>query len=430
MSHQFTYLDKKRTLVKKKPTDAHWYFAPRWGDRDQKVWHCLKDKETGRALTLVEAEAAAKTLILERLKSPTQYDKLREQTKLRGNLTVGSIIDAWVAAGYPIDDGTPRTAEQQQRQADLLPGLLPWWRPKLVSDIAGPLLKQYATWRQANCRKGFTGKRVVDADLTVLSNAFAWSVGNEDGAKTNPFRGRPRFQKAKSVVHCTAYMPSSADELHILCGALMLNADPYDTVAGALLMYLALSGQRPGEGQFLRWDAKYAGQRPEPGHRYTVTLDGTPAELLAVKRLKAGINPAVRVRPALAAFLSHWQPYSQARWRSNYFFPNPADRNKPYDESNGANSRRLAAVATQLQLGERHAHSMRAFYVRVRRSQGADDGTIALELGQGSGARMIVDTYGEAHGIHGDGRFDWLPAAGTVPCWERLPAPTSNIVNL
>jgi integrase len=431
MSHTFQYHDKPWTLFKKKPTDAHYYFAPRWGDRGQKVFHCLKDKTTGRALTPAEAETVAKALILERLKGPTHYDALRDQTKLRGNLTVGQILDEWETAGFPGSDRRPRGAPQQKRQKDLLPALGRWWRPRLLNTIKGPTLGDYAEWRRANCRKGFSGDRVIDLDLNVLSCAFDWAVAT-GRAEQNPFKDRPRFQHSDDITHSPAYMPQSDEEFHILCGALLLSADPYYVVAGAQLIYLGLTGQRPGEAPYLRWDATFAGSHPEPGHRYPITVEGGKAELLAVHRLKGGINPAVRVRPALGAFLAAWQPYSQARWGSKFYFPNPSDPKTPFAAPNSRQlDKPLTDVATQLKLGERHPHAMRAYYVRVRRSQGADDSTIALELGQGSGAKMIVQTYGEARGIHGDGRFDWLPAGkDVVPCWERLPAPLSNIVHL
>ena len=70
---------------------------------------------------------------------------------------------------------------------------------------------------------------------------------------------------------------------------------------------------------------------------------------------------------------------------------------------------------------------MRAYYVRVRRSQGIDDATIAVELGQGSGPGLVVRTYGERLAIlGGDGLYDWLPADGK-PCWDRLRAPANVI---
>jgi len=46
-----------------------------------------------------------------------------------------------------------------------------------------------------------------------------------------------------------------------------------------------------------------------------------------------------------------------------------------------------------------------AVYVRMRRSQGASDATIAKQFGQRSGPGLIVSTYGGAD-IRGDGRWD------------------------
>jgi hypothetical protein len=47
--------------------------------------------------------------------------------------------------------------------------------------------------------------------------------------------------------------------------------------------------------------------------------------------------------------------------------------------------------------------------VRVRRSQGADDATIAGELGQTTNGKLIRSTYGNPDDMHGGSLFDWLP---------------------
>jgi hypothetical protein len=73
---------------------------------------------------------------------------------------------------------------------------------------------------------------------------------------------------------------------------------------------------------------------------------------------------------------------------------------------------------------------MRAYYVRVRRSQGVDDASIAVELGQGSGAAMIVQNYGQRIAIlGGDGLHDWMPTDPQRIAWALLKSsqPTNVI---
>ena len=80
----------------------------------------------------------------------------------------------------------------------------------------------------------------------------------------------------------------------------------------------------------------------------------------------------------------------------------------------------LKRAATTAGVAEnRRPHAMRAYYVRVRRSMGALDSTIASELGERTGERLIVSTYGDPDGLRGDGKFTWLPASGE-PAWTVL----------
>ena len=64
---------------------------------------------------------------------------------------------------------------------------------------------------------------------------------------------------------------------------------------------------------------------------------------------------------------------------------------------------------------------MRAFYVLIRRSWGIDDGQIAVELGQRSGAGLIATTYGDVppNWRNGGGpKLKWLPKGETA--WAEL----------
>ncbi len=373
-----------------------------------KIDNCpLSTKKLEPAAAVAEAIARLEL----RAQAPGDYSMALETIKARGGRTVGQLAELWKTAHYASPNGVPRTEPQRDRQAAALASSLPWWRDQIVVAITGPTLSEYADWRRMNCRKGDTGNRAIDLELTTLSNLLAWATA-KGHAKRNPFEKRPRFQPAEEVSHCHRAMCASDEELHAVTSLLITSPEVRYMVAGAQLLFSALTGLRPGEPGLLRWNATWADGRPQPGCRYQ-TADG--ATLMAVARLKGGINPALVIHPALAEFLAKWEAACRTRWPdSPWMFPDPAAPQLPYVEPEDKRTRladALDAATDALKLPHRKPHSMRAYYVRVRRSQGTDDARIALELGQGSGPSIVVHTYGESHGIFGDGRFDWRPAA-------------------
>jgi hypothetical protein len=69
------------------------------------------------------------------------------------------------------------------------------------------------------------------------------------------------------------------------------------------------------------------------------------------------------------------------------------------------------------------SHGMRAFYVLVRRSQGATDEQIAWELGHQSNGACIRSTYGgvpENWKNGGGPNLKWLPST-IKPAWQTIP---------
>jgi integrase len=410
----FTVYLRKRDMDRGNGESAQYYFKI-----DNRP---LSTKKIEPAAAIAEAVARLEL----RAKAPGDYSVALETLKARGGRTVGQLADLWVASGYANPNGVPRTRPQAARQAGALKPSLVWWREKIVKAITGPTLSEYADWRRLHSRAGSTGSRVVDMELAVLSSLMHWAVAKGHADK-NPFDKRPRFQPAEEVKHCYRSMCASDEELHQLTGLLISSPVPRLMVAGAQLLFSALTGLRPGEPGLLRWDATWADGRPQPGCRYK-TADG--ATLLAVERLKGGINPAVVIHPALAEYLAKWETACRTRWpQSPWFFPDPADPRQPYVDPEDNRARMaiaLAGATAALKIAHRKPHAMRAYYVRVRRSQGIDDSRIALELGQGSGASIIVQTYGDSHGIFGDGRFDWRPAAAVagapvpVSAWDLL----------
>jgi len=412
--------DRQRPDVDQRP----WYLRPPTGHASGKAWHSLDTADIREA-------AAAARVFLDTWSGNTDRHS-RAQAALAGPAatTVGAIVEEWIAAGCPDRDERPRKAEAAARLAGVVARALPWWGQIAPASIRRETFREFARWRRAraNRNRSQTGDRVIDLELAALSCAGQWAAAVEK-IPANPFRDRPRFHRSEDVSHCNEHRPATDEELHaILAWCWRSDATDAQRVGGAHLAWCALTGQRPGEAGALRTDGTVIGDRRPPGTRWTLK-DGT--DRIAVRRLKNGINPAVRVHAALDGFLARWLAYRTQRWpASPWYFPDPSDPARPFagDDNDTPLNRVLDSATEALGLPHRKPHAMRAFYVRVRRSDGTDDGTIAVELGQGSGPGLVVNTYGRADDILGDGAFDWLPEPG-APAWDLLAEGTaSNVI--
>jgi hypothetical protein len=350
-----------------------------------------------------------------------------DRTRLRAVVTLQQLGQEWIELGLPKPGGRPRSADQQRRLVPFLKAGLTWWGARSPAGIGPKDFEAFGAFKRANARSG-TGERVADLEIVALHGLCAWAVST-GRLQTDPFIGRPQYRAQEDVTHCHEAMPADDEELHRLIGA-MFEAGGQAVVAGAQLVFQAMTGLRPGEPGALRWDAG----PDEPGRRITITRDGAAVTVLRVRRLKGGINPGVRVHDHLDAFLGAWRAYTAVHWpASPWMFPDPVDPTRPlvaFGEASASHLGRLVqATASRLGLPSRKPHGMRAYYVRVRRSQGVDDATIAVELGQGSGPGLVVRTYGERIAIlGGDGLHDWMPAdPATLPCWARLGVPANVI---
>lgn len=431
----FLYPDPKRgpqtwTMVKhardrsRPDVDARpWYLRPPAGHPSKKSWHSLESSDVR------QAERNARTF-LDAWNGDSSRHKWA-QARLSGPalVTVAKLAEEWCSSGCPDADERPRTNDAADRLKDILGRALPWWGPQNPALVTRETLKDYARIRriEAQRRRGQTGDRAIDLELACLSSLGQWAVATGRIA-ANPWAERPRFRRPEDVDHCNEFRPATDEELHAILRWLWNQDSLERRVAGAVLAWCALTGQRPGEVDALRVDGQVIGDRRPPGTRWRMK-DGT--ERIAVHRSKGGINPAVRVHPALDAFLGSWLAYRASQWpKSPWYFPNPhapADALSSLDPLHNA----LGAATAALRLEHRKPHAMRAFYVRCRRSDGIDDATIAVELGQGSGPGLIVTTYGRADDILGDGAFDWLPEAPTTPAWDLLRASApANLVAL
>ena len=395
----------KSLLVRKHPGGKSPFFYVRTLDpkTGRRTWHSLATSDPA------QARARARSEIEKAQAGGDSWTQYRQQVEQRASLTMDALFDEYILAGYPGRDGKPRPPGRQRYLfANFLKSARDWWGPLGISTIKPADVITFLDTRRDCPRSG-------ELQLNTVANVFRWAIraGKID---RNPIAGidAPRHQ----AEHCATMAPESPEELHQLCA--LLFQDEQTAPYGAQLMFQALTGLRPGEPGALRWDAAPG----QPGSITPSIIDGKPIHWLHVRRLKHGINPAVRMHPALECFLAAWRIYSR-RWDSPFYFPDPSKPDRPCCEATRLNTdrrlaRHLARAALQLGIkARRRPHAMRAFYVRVRRSQGHLDDIIASELGERSGAALIVSTYGDAGTIRGDRRFDWLPASAK-PAWHVL----------
>ena len=361
-------------------------------------------------------------------KEPDKFTQLLEASATRSAQTWTHLVSAWVTAGCPHPGGSRRTDTQAQRLIVTLRTALNWWGPRGVAGTRPRDILEFVAAKRAQAGPGHTGERAADLELAALSACCQWALVAEH-IERNPLADRPRFRRAEAVSHCHEHMPRSDEDLHRVCGWLMAQPAPDRVVCGAHLMLCALTGLRPGEPGALLRQPTAASVRPLPGTRYQVTaVSGGTVAKLAVAREKNGQNLAVIVHPALAEFLAAWERWLAAHLPgARYLLPDPDHLEAPLIPFAGARASRLRndldAACRALGIDySLHSHGMRAFYVRVRRAQGADDLTISVELGQGSGGALIRSTYGDGRDVVGDGRFDWMPGpeSDVTVAWTRL----------
>ena len=402
-------------LCKRKKGPASPYYI-RLTVSGKRTWHSLGTANVQEAARRGAEELKASTAGSDR------WAEYRAAVAQRATLTVRSLAGPYLEAGCPDRDGQPRTGRSLTNVSVFLRKALPWWGSRSVAGLKPADVALYADFRHR-------APRACQLEVNALNNVFRWAI-RRGKLHANPLAGAPRIPR--KVRHCCHDMPESDEELHRLCRYLLSRrrSAPF----GAALMFQALTGLRPGEVGALRWDAVGRG----PGARSVTTVEGQRVEWMHVKRCKGGINPAIRMRPLLDAFLRAWRGYTAAHWPANpWMFPHPqAHRLCPAIKEGNSQASRLSrwlnhAVRELGIPGRRRPHAMRAFYVMVRRSQGVLDALIASELGERSGERLIVSSYGDPETIRGDGRLDWLPQYGE-PAWtvlasDALATPTTLI---
>ncbi len=313
--------------------------------------------------------------------------------------TVGLVIEEYRKANYPdkyLNPRTGRTRAAEARHCDLL------------ENVNLPAFDNYREWRLGRSKQG-SGMRTIDCELNTLRNAFRYAL-RRGLVKSNPLTDRPKYQPPKQVTHCREFMPGDATELHNI--ARLLFSFRTSEVLGFQLLFTAYTGQRTCEILKLRRDAT----ADEPGHL------GQDGKCLRVWRAKgqALVNPFCTVHEGLEALLLAHKLWVQRRYPEPvWFFPGRGGEDLV---EKAALAHALRRLREKGQIKRKVTpHGARTFFVTVRRSQGAPDSQIALEIGHTSGGSTLAAVYGGVppDWIRGGGpKMSWLPSGPTA--WSDL----------
>jgi integrase len=330
-------------------------------------------------------------------------------------VTCGDVIRRYQDDDYPDDQRQARPARAHELEARFCTNLLPFWDKVPVDAVTNATCDRYCDYRVKLIRAAQAdraGTRAVDLDLNTLSNAFSWATRCEI-VKSNPVADRPLYHSTSKVRHCRETMPHNSDELHKLA-AVFFARRKNSAVLGWQTLIEGLTGLRTCEALRLRTDAK----PHEPGW---ITEDG---KSLCVRRAKRqhSVNPFCTVTDGLRLALD-----AHAKWKLEHYPDSPWFFPSPDNPSNAAGPTALARALLRLDdKGCGHkvtSHGLRAFYVLVRRSQGATDACIAAELGHQTGGSTVERVYGgiPLNWLNGGGpNLSWLPTG--KPAWTMLGA--------
>jgi hypothetical protein len=301
-----------------------------------------------------------------------------------------------------------RTEYEEKRRVEIL---LRFFRSQRVRDLNPEICSDYAKWRMKRVRIGATGRKSVEHELHTLNNALRHSH-----LSTEPIRHRKAYYRASEARHCRDCSPESGNEFHEIA-KLMLSGNIRGQVLGWQMLFEGMTGVRTRECLALRMDAK---RRSEPGFAES-------GKWLWLKRSKQGVNPFVVLegRPEMKALLTaHRKWHRETFPDSPWYFPSPEDPSNPVTAR--ALVRKLAELHKAGDVARKMtSHGMRAFYVLVRRSQGAPDGQICSEIGDKT-ISLIENTYGALPpNWKGGKEISFMPAKGQ-PAWSFVKPPSTH----
>lgn len=429
---EFTHHGQRRTLAKH-PKVRHalkhgkitldqakqypWYLrfkilvGEKLKDRSFKMVKRAKDQ------VLVEA----RDFLNNRSAKPNEFQAFIAARDAAKSVTIGQLSELWTSAGLPFHATKKRDAAAVKNLSGFLARALVWWADKPVASIKPHFMQDYAGTR-ADALRG------ADLELNALSCLCNWAqlAGR---IPANPFAKRPRFAETKQ--HCHEACPDNDEIFHKVIAWLFetpvhnsRTPEAQNIIAGALLCFCGLSGLRPGEPKFLQKLPPLASVPTGTATLAAGTIfpDRTGQLRMKVIREKRGQNPFITITKPLELFLSAWRAWLAANvgrlpstGAPQLLFPLQTTDQTVF-------SRALNQASAALELPHYKPHGFgRAYYVRVRRSQGADDSTIAGELGQTTNGDLIRSVYGNPDDLHGGQMHDWLPAGDAPTAWAMLP---------
>ncbi len=303
----------------------------------------------------------------------------------RQRVTVEEIVQAYVKAGLPTRKMRQKSPCTLKNEKYFLNPALAYFGNMAAASLTLADCDKYLDWRTSGGYVAkFTvrgkpqtmqtrgGKRAVDLELVVLSNALNLAV-RRGVLHSNPFAGRSRYTCASEVRHCREVAPSPAGLVKIES---WLRGRNEQSVAD-VVCFLAYSGLRIGEALAMEWE-----------------MVNWPEKLLHVTREKKGITPWVLILSEMDGLLRNMQK----RATSYLLFPSPFEPSKAADAS--AIRRRLRTACEALGIGHVTPHGLRSYFVTRARESGLSDAEIAMLIGDKTGPAIIAQTYGDVRPEH------------------------------
>jgi integrase len=310
---------------------------------------------------------------------------LKGKTLHDAGVKVGEVLDAYVEAGCPTRRMQSKAARTVKGEMYCLNPVRAYFGGMTAAALTLADCDRYFDWRNSRGYvsehkvRGKTriwktrgGKRAVDLELTVLSNALNLAV-RRNVLRVNPLAGRGRYTSSAEVRHCREVAPTP-DGLQRI--ERWLRARGEDAIAD-LVCFLAYSGLRIGEALPLSWEDIGWGEK-----------------LIHVRREKRGIMPWVPILPEMETLLRAMK----ARSTGYLLFPSPLDGTKPREVS--AIRHRITAACKKLDIGHVSPHGLRSYFVTQGRQSGLTDAEIAMLIGDKTGPALIAAVYGDVRPDH------------------------------
>jgi hypothetical protein len=296
-------------------------------------------------------------------------------------------------------------------ETDAVQTLSEFFKTTFVDELDEDLLDDYHEYRVEGVKEGADGDRTTDLELNTLSKSLDWAVRKKK-LKVNPIRhDRMRYYNKDNAKHCKDFAAETPEELHAVAGHLF--SYPEGEVLAWQFLFQSNFGPRTEETLKLRRDGKSI---TDPGF---IVGD----EMHVRRALKNTLNTTIYLHPQGKILMAAFDAWAEMRHpKSKVYFPSPIEGTEVVAKGsmNAALRRLFEAGLTPRRL---RGHGTRAYYVRVERSHGVQDATIAIRLNQVAGPETLQRCYGavDERWLNGHGpKLKYLPADPTKYAWVPL----------